>query len=85
MPRQSDMYGHDMTRIGGIGTGLREIREGIAIVAPGMMTVMSVVVGEMIIGGMTGESAGIVVVIGAAPASNTGKNNDKSTIMRIHL
>jgi len=79
------MYGHDMTRTGGIGTGLRKIPEGIAIVVPGMMIVMSVVVGKMITGGRTGESAGIVVVIGVAPASNTGKSNDKSTIMLTHL
>lgn len=73
MPRQSDMYGHDMTRIEGTGTGLIEIPEGIAIVAPGMITAMSVVVEEMITGGMTGESAGIAVVIDAVPASNKGK------------
>jgi len=85
MPRQSDMYGHDMTRIGGTGTGLKEIPEGIAIVAQGMMTAMNVAVGKMSTGGMTGESVGIVVVIGVAPASNIGKDNDKSTIMRIHL
>lgn len=77
MPRQSDMYGHDMTRIEGTGTGLIEIPEGIAIVAPGMITAMSVVAEEMITGGMTGgmtgESAGIAVVIDAVPASNKGK------------
>jgi len=85
MPRQSDMYTHDMTRIGGTGIGLTEIQEDIAIVALGMMNAMSVVVDEMITGGMIGEIDGIVEVIGAAPAVNIGKYNGKSTIAYLPL
>jgi len=79
------MYTHDMTRIGGTGIGLTEIQEDIAIVALGMMNAMSVVVDEMITGGMIGEIDGIVEVIGAAPAGNIGKYDGKSTIMLIYL
>jgi len=78
-----------MMKIGGTGTELIEIPEGMVDVAPGMVTVMrEMVVEEMIIvEERADESAAITVIvtgIGAAP-DKTEKYNDKSTIIIIHF